>query len=98
MNTHIDVAGYIVLLTALIALTSFCVALFYRLRDGTKSKKSNHWAAKTGQAIQFFGLSIACSSSTMPFPPLAIFLAFGIGIFFVGRYVKHVSCSRSLTT
>lgn len=96
MNVDIEAAGYIVLTAALFFLAALSVAVFFGLKHGSRSKVANAWVANTGTATQFLGVALACSSTTMPLPPLLIYLVFGIGLFFVGRYVKREARSTKL--
>lgn len=93
MNVHIDLAGYIVMLTALVALAAFCLAVFFGIKDGSRSKNGVLWVANTGRAFQLLGLSLACSATTMPIPPLVFFMFFGMVAFFAGGYLRRDALS-----
>nr|WP_192963315.1 hypothetical protein [Pseudomonas fluorescens]CEK42118.1 hypothetical protein PQBR57_0165 [Pseudomonas fluorescens SBW25] len=89
MSVHIDVAGYIVMFAALWFATIFGLAVIFVLKYGSKSKVGQAWSARVGIACQILGMALACSSTTMPLPPLLIFMIFGIALFCVGRFVKQ---------
>lgn len=89
MNIHVDVAGYIVLVAALFFAVVLAMTVCFGMKHGSRSKIGNAWAANAGVATQILGVALACSSTTMPLPPLLIYLACGVGLFFIGRYVKR---------
>lgn len=89
MTIQIDTAGYIVLVAALILVAAFVIAVFYGVRYGSQSQAAIAWVEKVGITVQLLGISLACSATTMPVPPLIIFLVVGICLFFFGRYIKQ---------
>lgn len=90
-----DAAGYIVLFCGTLMMCTLFISIAMDIRFGLKSRQSHTWHLNTLRTYQILGVALVGSATTMPVPPMIVFVCAGIGCFMLGFYGKRKAPSRS---